>query len=64
MQHFQAERFSEEVSRVAAVPKRLSINHMYEKCWLHLAGWATEQGIDSRRQWCRTESIPDMLSSI
>ena len=47
MQHFQAERFSEEVCRAAAAPGRLSINHMYEEWWLHFAGWATKQGIDS-----------------
>ena len=25
-----------------------SINHMNKEWWLHFAGWATEQGIDSR----------------
>ena len=26
--------FSEEVSRLAAAPRRLAINHIYEECWL------------------------------
>ena len=41
LQHFQAERFSEKVSRPAAAPRRLSINHMNEEWWLHFAGWTT-----------------------
>ena len=44
---FRQKDFSEEVSRLAAAPRRLSINHMYEEWWLHFAGWATKQGIDS-----------------
>ena len=44
---FRQKDFSEEVSRLAAAPRRLSINHMYEEWWLHFVGWATKQGIDS-----------------
>ena len=43
MQHFQAAGFSEEVSRLAKVPRRASINRMYEDRWLQ---WASEQGFD------------------
>ena len=48
MQH-QAERFSKNVSRLAASPRRLSINHMYDELWLHdhIASGTTKQGIDS-----------------
>ena len=32
---------------LAAVPRRLSMNHINEAWWLHFAGLATKQAIDS-----------------
>ena len=46
MQHFQSARFLEEVSRLAAAPRRSSTNHMYNHRWFRFAHWAAEQGID------------------
>ena len=51
MQHYQAARFSKEVSRLAAAPRRPSTNKMYDDSldrWLHFAtcNWATGQGFD------------------
>ena len=46
MQHYQAARFSEEVSRLAAAPRRPSTNRMYDYRWLHFAHWGGIDGID------------------
>ena len=46
MQHYQAAGFSEEVSRLAAAPRRLSTNCMYDDRWLCFTHWAAELGFD------------------
>ena len=46
MQQFQAAEFSEEVSRLAAAPRRPSTICMCDDRWLHFSNWAAEQGID------------------
>ena len=46
MRHFKAAGFSEEVSRLAAAPRRPSTSHMYDDRWLHFARWAAGQGFD------------------
>ena len=46
MQHFQAPKFSEDVSRLMAAPRITSTNGMHDDRLLHLAYWAAEQGID------------------
>ena len=38
--------FSDEVSRLAAAPRRPSTNHMYDDRWLRFARWAAGQGFD------------------
>ena len=44
--HFKAAGFSDEVSRLAAAPKRPSTNRMYNDRWLRFAPWAAGQGFD------------------
>ena len=46
MQHYQAEGFSEEVSRLTSAPRGSSRNRMYDDRWLSFTDWAAEQGID------------------
>ena len=46
MQHYQSAGFSEEVSRLAAAPRRPSTNRIYDDRWLCFADWAAGQGID------------------
>ena len=46
MRHYKAAGFSDEVSRLAAAPKRPSTNHMYDDRWLRFARWAAGQGFD------------------
>ena len=46
MQHYQAAGFSKEVSRLAAVPRRPSINKVYDDRWHHFAHRETGQGFD------------------
>ena len=46
MRHYKAAGFSEEVSRLAAEPRRPSTNCMYDHRWLRFARWATGQGFD------------------
>ena len=46
MQHYQAPGFSNDLSRLAAAPRRPSTNRMYEERWLRFAHWAAGQGID------------------
>ena len=46
MQHYKAAGFSEEVSRLAAAPRRPSTNRMYDDRWLRFARWAAGQGFD------------------
>ena len=46
MQHYQAAGFFEEVSRLAAAPRRPSTNRVYDDRWLRFAHWAAGQGID------------------
>ena len=46
MQHYKAAGFSDEVSRLAAAPRRPSTNHMYDDRWLRFARWAAGQGFD------------------
>ena len=36
----------EEVSKLAAAPRRPSTNRMYDNRWLHFANWATGKGFD------------------
>ena len=44
--HYKTAGFSDEVSRLAAAPRRPSTNHMYDERWLHFARWAAGQGFD------------------
>ena len=44
--HYKAAGFSEEVSRLAAAPRRPSTNRMYDDRWLRFARWAAGQGFD------------------
>ena len=46
MRHFKAAGFSDEVSRLAAAPRRPSTNRMYDDRWLRFARWAAGQGFD------------------
>ena len=46
MRHYKAAGFSDEVSRLAAAPRRPSTNHMYDDRWLRFARWAAGQGFD------------------
>ena len=46
MRHYKAAGFSEEVSRLAAAPRRPSTNRMYDDRWLRYARWAAGQGFD------------------
>ena len=46
MQHYKAAGFSDEVSRLAAAPKRPSTNRMYDDRWRHFTRWAAGQGFD------------------
>ena len=47
MQHYKAAGFSDEVSRLAAAPKRPSTNFTYEDRCLRFNNWATGQGFES-----------------
>ena len=46
MRHYKAAGFSDEVSRLAAAPRRRSTNRMYDDRWLRFARWAAGQGFD------------------
>ena len=46
MRHYKAAGFSDEVSRLAAAPRRPSTNRMYDDRWLRFAQWAAGQGFD------------------
>ena len=46
MRHYKAAGFSDEVSRLAAAPRRPSTNRMYDNRWLRFARWAAGQGFD------------------
>ena len=46
MRHYKASGISEEVSRLAAAPRRPSTNRMYDDRWLRFAQWAAGQGFD------------------
>ena len=46
MQHYQAARFSKEVSKLAAAPRSPCTNGMYEDRWPPIAYWATGKGFD------------------
>ena len=46
MRHYKAAGFSDEVSRLAAAPRRPSTNRMYDDRWLRFARWAAGQGFD------------------
>ena len=46
MRHYKAAGFSDEVSRLAAAPRRPSTNRMYDNQWLRLARWVAGQGFD------------------
>ena len=46
MRHSKAAGFSDEVSRLAAAPRRPSTNRMYDDRWLRFARWAAGQGFD------------------
>ena len=46
MRHYKAAGFSDEVSRLAAAPRRPSTNRMYDDRWCHFARWAAGQGVD------------------
>ena len=46
MQHYKAAGFSDEVSRLAAAPRRPSTNRMYDDRWLRFSQWAAGQGFD------------------
>ena len=44
--HYQAARFSKEVSRLTTAPRRPSTNQMYDDRWLRFTHWASGHGID------------------
>ena len=44
VRHYKAAGFSDEVSRLAAAPRRPSTNRMYDDQWLRFTRWATGQG--------------------
>ena len=46
MGHYKAAGFSDEVSRLAAAPRRPSTNRMYDDRWCRFTRWAAGQGID------------------
>ena len=46
MRHYKAAGFSDEVSRLAAAPRRPSTKCMYDDRWLHFTRWAAGQGFD------------------
>ena len=46
MLHLKAAGFSDEVSRLAAAPKRPSTNRKCDDRWLRFARWAAGQGFD------------------
>ena len=46
MRHYKAAGFSDEVSRLAAAPRRPSTNRIYDDRWLRFARWAAGQGFD------------------
>ena len=46
MRHYKAAGFSDEVSRLAAAPRRPSTNCMYDDRWLRFAQWAAGRGFD------------------
>ena len=46
MRHYKAAGFSDEVSRLAAAPRRPSSNRMYDDRWRHFTRWAAGQGFD------------------
>ena len=46
MRHYKAAGFADEVSRLAAAPRRPSTNRMYDDRWLRFARWAAGQGFD------------------
>ena len=46
MRHYKATGFSDEVSRLAAAPRRPSTNCMYDDRWGRFTRWAAGQGVD------------------
>ena len=46
MRHYKATGFSEEVSRLAAAPRRPSTNRMYDDRWGRFTRWAAGQDVD------------------
>ena len=46
MRHYKAAGFSDEVSWLAAAPRRPPTNRMYDDRWLRFARWAAGQGFD------------------
>ena len=46
MRHYKVAGFSDEVSRLAAAPRRPSTNRMYDDRWRRFARWAAGQGFD------------------
>ena len=46
VRHYKAAGFSDEVSRLAAAPRRPSTNRIYDDRWLHFTRWAAGQGFD------------------
>ena len=46
MRHYKAAGFADEVSRLAAAPRRPSTNRIYDDRWLRFARWAAGQGFD------------------
>ena len=46
VRHYKAAGFSDEVSRLAAAPRRPSTNRMYDDQWLRFTRWAAGQGFD------------------
>ena len=46
MRHYKAAGFSDEVSRLAAAPRRPSTNRMYDDRWCRFVRWAAGHGFD------------------
>ena len=57
MRHYKAAGFSDEVSRLAAAPRRPSTNRMYDDRWCRFARWAAGQGVDPLNPNSRSGSL-------
>ena len=47
MQHYKAAGFLDEVSKLAAAPRKPSTNRMQDDRWLRFTHWAAREGFDT-----------------